>query len=42
VRVIAGEDLPRSSQHVAYIALERVKLIALPLRGAALAFRWLA
>jgi hypothetical protein len=42
VRVIAGEDLPPSSLHVAYIALEGVKLIALPALGAVLALRWLA
>lgn len=42
VRVIAGEEVPPSSLHVAYIALECVKLIALPVLGAALALRWLA
>ena len=42
LRVIAGEDVPPSSLHVAYIALEGVKLIVLPVLGTALAWRWLA
>jgi hypothetical protein len=42
LRVIAGEDVAASSLHVAYIALEGVKLVALPLLGAVLAWRWLA
>jgi hypothetical protein len=42
LRVIAGEDVPASSLHVAYIALEGMKLVALPLLGAVLAWRWLA
>jgi hypothetical protein len=41
-RIIAGEDVPPSSLHVAYIALESVKLVALPVLGVALARRWLA
>lgn len=41
VRVIAGEDVVDSSLHLAYIALEGVKLIALPALGGALAWRWL-
>jgi hypothetical protein len=42
VRIIAGEDVPPSALHVAYIALEGVKLVALPVLGVALARRWLA
>jgi uncharacterized membrane protein HdeD (DUF308 family) len=42
LRVIAGDDLAPSSLHVVYIALEIVKLLALPVLGAALAARWLA
>jgi hypothetical protein len=42
VRVIAGEELPASSLHIVYIALEGVKLVALPVLGAWLATRWLA
>jgi hypothetical protein len=41
LRLIAGEELPASHLHVVYIALEGVKLIALPILGAALAARWL-
>lgn len=41
-RILAGEDVPRSSLHVAYIALEGVKLVLLPVLGVALASRWLA
>ena len=42
VRIIAGEDVPASSLHFAYIALEGVKLVALPVLGVVLARRWLA
>jgi hypothetical protein len=42
VRIIAGEDVASSSLHVAYIALEGVKLVALPTLGVVLARRWLA
>ena len=42
VRIIAGEDVPASSLHLAYIALEGVKLLALPVLGVVLARRWLA
>jgi hypothetical protein len=42
LRMIAGDELPPSSLHLAYIALEGVKLIALPVLGASLAWRWLA
>ena len=42
VRIIAGEDVPASSLHLAYIALEGVKLVALPVLGVVLARRWLA
>jgi hypothetical protein len=42
VRIIAGEDVPASSLHLAYIALEGVKLVALPALGVVLARRWLA
>lgn len=42
VRIVAGEDVPSSSLHVAYIALEGVKLVALPVLGVVLARRWLA
>jgi hypothetical protein len=42
VRIIAGEDVPASSLHLAYIALEGVKLVALPVLGVVLAHRWLA
>lgn len=41
-RVIAGEDVPPSSLHVAYIALEGAKLLLLPALGAVLVWRWLA
>ena len=41
-RIIAGEDVPASSLHLAYIALEGVKLVALPVLGVVLARRWLA
>lgn len=42
VRIIAGEDVPASSLHLAYIGLEGVKLVALPVLGVVLARRWLA
>jgi hypothetical protein len=42
VRVIAGEDVPASSLHLAYIAFEGVKLVALPVLGVVLTRRWLA
>ncbi len=42
VRVIAGDDVPHSRLHVAYIALEGAKLVLLPVLGAELAWRWLA
>jgi hypothetical protein len=42
LRVIAGEDVPPSSLHLGYIALECVKLVALPVLAAVLALRWLA
>jgi hypothetical protein len=42
VRILAGEEVPPSSLHIAYIALEGVKLVLLPVLGAALAWRWLA
>jgi hypothetical protein len=42
VRIIADEDVPASSLHLAYIALEGVKLVALPVLGVVLARRWLA
>jgi hypothetical protein len=42
VRIIAGEDMPASSLHLVYIAFEGVKLVALPILGAALAWRWIA
>lgn len=42
LRLIAGEEVPPSSLHLLYIALECAKLIALPVLGAALALRWLA
>ena len=42
LRVIAGDDVPRSSLHVAYIALEGAKLVLLPTLGAWLASRWIA
>jgi hypothetical protein len=41
-RRLAGEDVPPSSLHVAYIALESAKLVLLPALGAILAWRWLA
>jgi hypothetical protein len=41
VRVIAGDDVPPSRLHVAYIALEGAKLVLLPALGAELAWRWL-
>ena len=42
VRIIAGEDVTASSLHLAYIALEGVKLMALPVLGVVLTRRWLA
>jgi hypothetical protein len=42
VRIIAGEDVPDSSLHLAYIALESVKLVALPALGTVLARRLIA
>jgi hypothetical protein len=42
VRIIAGENVAPSSLHIAYIALEGVKLVLLPALGAGLAWRWLA
>jgi hypothetical protein len=41
-RIVAGEELPASRLHIAYIALEGVKLLLLPALGAAVAWRWLA
>jgi hypothetical protein len=41
-RIIAGENVAPSSLHIAYIALEGVKLVLLPALGAGLAWRWLA
>ncbi|MDX6560761.1 MAG: hypothetical protein QOD65_575 [Gaiellales bacterium] len=41
LRVIAGDDVPPSRLHVAYIALEGAKLVLLPALGAELAWRWL-
>jgi hypothetical protein len=41
VRIAAGEDMQASSLHFVYIALDGVKLIALPVIGAALAWRWI-
>ena len=41
-RVIAGDEVPRSSLHIAYIALEGAKCILLPTLGAWLAWTWLA
>lgn len=41
LRLIANEDIPSSSLHLWYIALEGVKLIALPILGASLASRWI-
>jgi hypothetical protein len=41
VRVIAGDDVPPSRLHLAYIALEGVKLVLLAVLGAELAWRWL-
>ncbi len=42
LRMIAGEELPSSSLHLAYIALESLKLVALPFLGVGVAWRWLA
>ena len=39
--IIAGDEAPASSLHLAYIALEVVKLVLLPLIGAGLAWRWI-
>jgi hypothetical protein len=36
-RVLAGEDLPRSRLHLAYVAPEVVKVLALPVLGTVLA-----
>ena len=41
-RIIDGEDMPASSLHLVYIALEGVKLIALPILGTSFAWRWIA
>jgi hypothetical protein len=40
--IIAGDDAPPSSLHLAYIALEVVKVVLLPAIGAGLAWRWIA
>ncbi len=42
VRILAGEQVPPSKLHVAYIALETAKLVLLPVLGAVLAARWIA
>lgn len=39
--ILAGETLPRSHQHLAYIALEVSKVVALPALGVVLAARLL-
>ena len=39
--IIAGDEAPASSLHIAYIALEVAKLVLLPLIGAGLAWRWI-
>jgi hypothetical protein len=41
LRLIGGEELPHSSLHLVYIALEGVKVIAIPFLACALALRWL-
>jgi hypothetical protein len=41
LRVIAGGEAPPSSLHLVYIALEAVKLVALPALAVSLAWRWL-
>lgn len=41
-RVIDGDDVPPSSLHLAYIALEGAKLVVLPALGALLVSRWMA
>jgi hypothetical protein len=41
LRLIAGDALPSSSLHLIYIAVETVKLIALPALGVALADRFI-
>ena len=40
--VIAGDEVPRSSLHIAYIALEGAKCVLLSTLGAWLAWKWLA
>jgi hypothetical protein len=42
LQVIAGDDVPASSLHLVYIALECVKLVALPVLCVALAERFIA
>jgi hypothetical protein len=42
LRIIEGDEAPASSLHLVYIALEGVKLVALPVIGAGLAWRWIA
>ena len=41
LRVIAGGEPRPSSLHVVYIAIESLKLVALPVLSVALAWRWL-
>jgi hypothetical protein len=41
VRIVGGEEVPPSRLHVAYIALEGVKLLLLPALGVAIGWRWL-
>jgi hypothetical protein len=42
VRVIAGDAVPPSHLHVAYIALEVVKVVLLPVLGGVLGARWIS
>lgn len=41
-QVIAGEAVPPSRLHVAYIALEVVKVVLLPVLGGVLGARWIS
>jgi hypothetical protein len=40
VRIIEGGESPASRLHLLYVSLEALKLVALPVIGAGLAWRW--
>jgi hypothetical protein len=42
LQIVEGGDVPPSSLHLVYIALEAAKLVLLPVIGAGLAWRWIS